>query len=101
MLRLSGRYLCLVVVMAALTMAARAIPRVLTGAAGASNDSTAVFTLQRSAPRPKARLLSRKLNSFGFAIFHSDSLELFPMFSCTLQRWAGEDRLQLLGAQRE
>jgi hypothetical protein len=101
MLRLSGKRLCCVVLLAALAVAMRAIPRVLNESSGTSNDATAVFTLDQTAPTPRLRLAPRKANCLSLICLHSNDLELFPMFSGMLQRRAGRDRLRLLGAQRE
>ena len=101
MRRLSGKRLCLVVLVAALAVAVRAIPRVLTESSGTSNDVTAVFTLRQAVPRPGLRLAPRKANPLFFISFHSNDLGLFPMFSGGLQQRADRDRLRLLGAQRE
>jgi hypothetical protein len=101
MLRLSGKGLCLVVLLAALTTASRAIPRVLTEATGTVNDATAVFVLRQTALRPGPRVLPRKANTLSLICLHSNNLELFPMFSGVLQQTAGQDRLRLLTTRRE
>jgi hypothetical protein len=101
MLRLSGKRLCLVVLLAALATAIRAIPRVLTEVHGASNDATAVFVLRQIDSKPAHRVLPRKDSTQSLICLNINSLELFPMFSGMLQQRAGRDRLRLLGAQRE
>jgi hypothetical protein len=101
MLRLSGKLFGLVVLLAAMTTAARAIPRVLTACAGTPNDATAVFTLRQAVPGPVSQSTPRKATPPGFLCLHSHNLELFPMFSGMLQQRAGQDRLCLLRAQRE
>ncbi len=101
MFRLSGKRLCLLVLLAALATAIRAIPRVLAEVHGASNDATAVFVLRQSDSRPAHRVLPRKAGAQSLICLNSNNLELFPMFSGVLQSRAGQQRLRLLGARRE
>jgi len=90
----------LAVLLAALAVGVRAIPRLLTESRGTSNDVTAMFTLRHAVPRPGLRLAPRK-SPLSFIRLYSNDLGLFPMFSGMLQQRAGRDRLRLLGAQRE